>query len=194
VGVATLDPALADSVRRYEGALIRFHDVLQGLGEVDAHRTPGKGWSVAQCLDHLVVSGTLMVARLEESIQRARELTRLARSPKPARFGWFDRLFVAAVSRGKGGGPPRFRVGHRPQFDPGTGRAIPILESEFIALEDRLINCARSANGLDLAGYKVPSVLDDRIQVGLGAWFVAIAAHQERHLDQAARIRKELGR
>ena len=192
MGVTALDPALEDSIRRYEGALIRFHDVLAGLGDAQARRVPAQGWSVAQCLDHIVISGTLVVARLEEAIQRARELTRTARTSKPARFGWFDRLFIALVSRGKEGARPRFPVRHQQPFDPGPGRSIAILASEFIALQDRLIVTARSARGLDLAGIKVPSVVNDAIKVSLGAWFLAIAGHQERHLDQAMRIRQGL--
>jgi hypothetical protein len=192
VGVTELDPALADSIRRYEGALIRLHDVLEGLGDAEARRAPAKGWSVAQCLDHLVVAGSLMATRLEESIQRARELTRVARSDRPARFGWFEKLVIAVLSRGKGGERPRLPLPHPQPFDPGPGRSIAILASEFIALQDRLIATARSARGLDLAGIKVQSAASDSFRLSLGAWFVLIAGHQERHLDQAARTRRAL--
>jgi hypothetical protein len=194
VTVAGLDPCLAEAIRRYEGALIRLHDILANLGD-DALRSPGKGaWSVSQCVDHVVVAGSLMVARLEEAIARARQLTRTARDPRPAKFGWFDRFFVYAVSGGKDGKPPRVKVAHRPVFDPGPGRPVTLLAAEFIALQDRLITTARSAQGLDLADIKVPSVVDDRIKVALGAWFLAIAGHQERHLEQAARTRAAIGR
>ena len=190
---AGLDPVLADSIERYEGALFRLHDLILGLPEADAHRSPGKGaWSVAQCLDHLVISGSLMCARLDEAVHRARELTRTVKDGRLARFGWFDRLFIAVTARGQDGRPPRFRVPHRPLFDPGTGRPIPVLTSQFTALQDRLITSARSAKGLDLVDIKVESLLDARIKVGLGAWYVAIAGHQERHLDQAMRVRAAL--
>jgi len=190
---AGLDPVLADSIERYEGALFRLHDLILGLPEADAHRSPGKGaWSVAQCLDHLVISGSLMCARLDEAVHRARELTRTVKDGRLARFGWFDRLFIAVTARGQDGRPPRFRVPHRPLFDPGTGRPIPVLTSQFTALQDRLITSARSAKGLDLVDIKVESLLDARIKVGLGAWYVAIAGHQERHLDQAMRARAAL--
>ena len=193
MGVAVLDPSLEDAIRRYEGALILCHDVLSGLDEAAAHRAPEKGWSVAQCIDHVVISGTKMAARLEGEIQRARELTRTARSSRPARFGWFDRLFVWALGRGKDGkAATRVKTGEA--FEPGAGRSIPILESEFIALQDRLIQAARSANGLDLADIKVRSILNENFQFALGAWFVGLAAHQERHLDQAMRARKAIGR
>jgi hypothetical protein len=193
VGVAAIDPSLEDAIRRYEGALQKCHDVLQGLGEAGVHRQPAGGWSIAQCIDHLIISGTLMSARLEAAIHRARELTREARSKKPARYGWLDRLFVWALGSGKEG-KPNTRVKTGPAFEPGPGRSIPILESEFIALQDRLIQVARSAQGLDLVGIKVRSILNERFQFALGAWFVGIAAHQERHLEQAARTRKEVGR
>jgi len=193
VGVTALDPALEDAIRRYEGALIRLHDVLDGLGDAAARRAPAKGWSVAQCLDHLVVAGSLTVAKIEQTIQRSRELTRVARSGRPARFGWFDRLMVAVLARGKGGLRPRLPLPHPQPFDPGPGRSIAILASEFIALQDRLIATARSARGLDLADIKMGSAANDSFRLSLGAWFLLIAGHQERHLDQAARTRKEIG-
>ena len=188
-----LDPVLADSIERYEGALFRLHDLILGLSEADAHRSPGKGaWSVAQCLDHLVIAGSLVCVRLDEEIRRARELTRTVKDGRAARLGWFDRLFIAVTARGQDGRPPHFRVPHRPPFDPGAGRPIPVLTSQFTALQDRLITSARSAKGLDLVDIKVNSILDPRIKVGLGAWYVAIAGHQERHLDQAMRVRAAL--
>ena len=95
MGVATLDPTLEDAIRRYHGAIERLYAILLGIADADAHRAPPEGgWSIAQCVDHLVVAGSKMVTRLDEAIARSRQLTRLARSPKPARFGWFDRLFV----------------------------------------------------------------------------------------------------
>jgi hypothetical protein len=195
VGVAALDPSLEDAIRRYHGAIERLYVILLGLEDLDARRAPpGGGWSIAQCVDHLVVAGTKMVAKLEEAITRSRQLTRLARSSKPAKFGWFDRLFIWAVSSGKAGEPPRLRVRHAPPFEPGPGRTVTIVASEFGALQDRLIASARAAQGLDLAGIKVESVISDSIKVSLGAWYLAIAGHQERHLDQAARTRQAIGR
>jgi len=193
MGVTALDPVLDDSIRRYEGALIRLHDVLAGLGDAEARRAPAKGWSVAQCLDHLVVAGALTAAKIEQTIQRSRELTRVARTDRPARFGWFDRFFVALLARGKDGLRPRLPLPHPQPFDPGAGRSIAILASEFIALQDRLIAAARSARGLDLVDIKMGSAANDSFRLSLGSWFLLIAGHQERHLDQAARTRKELG-
>jgi hypothetical protein len=195
VNAAGLDPSLEDAIRRYHGAIEHLYTILLGLTEADARQAPpGGGWSIAQCVDHLVVAGSKMVARLDAAIARSRQLTRLARSPRPARFGWFDRLFIWAVSSGKAGEPPRVRVRHQPPFDPGPGRTLTIVASEFAALQDRLIVSARSAQGLDLADIKVESVLTDAIKCSLGAWYLAIAGHQERHLDQAARARKAIGR
>lgn len=192
---SALDPALAGSIVRYEGALMMAHDLLEGFSDHDAHVAPEKGaWSVAQCLDHIVVAGSKMRTRLEEDIARARSLGRVARGDRPARFSWFDRLFILAVSRGPQGKPPRMKVKHMPVFDPGPGRPIPIVIAEFVSLQDRLISTARSAQGLDLADIKVESLINEKIKVALGAWFLVIASHQERHLDQAARVRRAIGR
>jgi hypothetical protein len=188
--VSGLDPVLSRSIARYEDALFRLHDLLVGLPEAGAHRSPGKGaWSVAQCLDHLVIVGTLTCARLDEAVHRARELTRTVKDGRSARFGWLDRLFIFAVSSGRAGGRPRVRFAHRPVFDPGPGRPLRILTPEFTALQDRLISSARSARGLDLVDIQVASVARPGFKASLGAWYLALAGHQERHLDQAVRTR-----
>ena len=190
-----LDPALAWSITRFGAARVRARDVLWGLTEVEARTHPPEGgWSVAQCVDHLVVAGSKMAAKLAAGVAKARDEGRVAKSDRPARFGWFDKMFIYATEGGKNGKPPHVRVKHLAAFDPGLGGPASSANAEFGALQDRLIVLAESARGLDLSGIKVASVLDERIKVTLGAWFVAIAGHQERHLDQAERARKAIGR
>ena len=195
-----VSPTLAESVRRFGAARATACEVAGGLSEEDFHRrTPEGGWSVGQCLEHLVVADGKMVPRLEEAIPRARAAARLA-SPAaaraPVRLGWCDRLFIAGTAPGHGGGRPRMRVQVRDEFDPGDpavrGRTRDQVLADFLALLDRLDAAAHAADGLDLAGVKVPSVLAAWAKVSLGGWFIAIAGHHERHLDQARRAREAI--
>ena len=198
---APLSPTLAGAMRRFASARATAREVVAGLAE-DAfhHAPPGGGWSVGQCLEHLVVCDTKMVERLELAIRAARDEGRLASEAEaraPMRLHWFDRLFIAGTAAGRAGAAPRFKVAVRPAFDPGDpavrGRTRDEILRDFLALQDRLDAAALAADGLDLARVKVASVLADWARVSLGAWFVAIAGHHERHLDQARRARAALG-
>jgi hypothetical protein len=190
-------PTLAASMRRFEAARTAARDLVAGLSEDAFHETPpAGGWSVSRCLEHLVVADGRILERLEAAIARSRAEGRLAApdvAHAPVRLSWFDRLFVAATAPGRDGAPPRMKTSVRPAFDPGDprarGRTRDQVLADFLARQDRLDAAAVAADGLDLAGIKVASVLADWIRVSLGGWFVAIAGHQERHLDQARRAR-----
>jgi hypothetical protein len=194
---APLSPTLDDALRRYDAARTRARALVAGLSAAAFHRPPAEGaWSVARCLEHLVVSGTKMAARLEDAIARARAEGRLAGAEarqRPVRLGFRERFLLWGTAPGRGGGLPSIRVQTREPFDPGDplarGRTSEAVLADFLALQDRLEAAARAADGLDLAGVKVRSVLASWLEVGLGAWFVALAGHQERHLDQARRAR-----
>lgn len=195
VTAAALDPMLEGAIARYDAARTAAASVLAGLDDEAAHRAPRRGgWSVAQCLDHLLVIGARMGARLEESIARAKAEQQLAKPGRPAQIGWFDALFIRMI------GPPRKAGGRPPMpvtapavFAPGEGASVAVLGEQFAALQDRLTAAANAAQGCDLDGIKVRSLISDKLQLRLGAWFVAIAGHQERHLAQARRTRAALG-
>lgn len=188
-------------MRRYASARDAARAVAEGLPEEAFHRAPpGGGWSVGQCLEHLVIADRRMVERLEGAIRRARDEGRLApadQAAAPFRLSWFDRLFIAGTAGGQRGRAPRIRVRVRPKFDPGDpvarGRTREQVLGEFLALQDRLDAAAMAADGLDLSRIRVASVLADWVRVSLGAWFLAIAGHHERHLDQARRVRAAIG-
>jgi hypothetical protein len=172
--------------------------VVDGLSHESFHRRPpGGGWSVAQCLEHLLVTDSRMVERLEEAIARARAEGRLA-SPEaaaaPARLGWLDRLFVHATGPGREGAksPPMRSTAPGP-YDPGDpearARQRDDVLADYGAMQDRMTAAARAADGLDLAGIRVASAAAAWLKVSLAAWFVGLAGHHERHLAQARRTR-----
>jgi hypothetical protein len=195
-----VSPTLADASRRYAEARARVRALVQGIDEATFHRAPEPGsWSIAECLEHLVVSGTKTTARLEVAVAEARAAGRTA-SPEaaraPVKLGWFARLFLAGTGPTKGGVRPRMRVSVREPFDPGDprgrGRDRDVVLADFLELQDRLDRAAAAADGLDLSGVMMASVLAQWMRSPIGAWFLAIAGHQERHLDQALRARVAL--
>jgi len=197
-----LSPTLDDARRRFAAAAVAARELVALTSDEAFHRTPPDGgWSVAECLEHLVVSGGKMVARLESATGEARTAGRLATpaaARAPVRLGWFARLFVSLTGPARHRGSAPARVKTRDPFDPGDprarGRTREAMLADFLALQERLTAVAQAADGVDLAGVKVASVLAEWIRVPLGGWFLAIAGHQERHLEQARRAQAAVAR
>jgi hypothetical protein len=194
-------PTLSEAVARHARARIRARTLVEGLDEAAFHHAaPGGGWSVARCLEHLVVAGQTMADRLEAAVEQGRREGRLAGATAaraPVRLGWFARFFIRATGPGRPGEAPGMKVATREPFDPGDpaarGRNRDAVLADFLALQDQLDALAIAADGLDLAGIQVESVLARWIRIPLGGWFLAVAGHQERHRDQAERARAAAG-
>lgn len=191
---AFLSPTLAEVTQRYAMARQRAQALADRLDEAAFHRPAADGgWSVAQCLEHLTVVGAKTAANLETAIVGARAAGRFAApgaARAPLRLDWFSRLFVAAMGAGRTGQAPPMKMRTRPPFEPdamGAARPRAAVLGDFLALQDRLEALARAADGLDLAGVKAESSIAAWIRVSIGGWFVSLAGHQERHLDQAER-------
>ncbi len=198
---ALLSPTLVDATRRYAAAGAAAQTLVSAISDDRFHRAPpGGGWSVAECLEHLVVSGGKVADRLEAATRIARADGRLAdpaAARAPVRLGWFARMFIAGTGPGEAGRDAPMRIRTRPPFEPGDprarGRGRDAVLADFLALQERLFAAARAADGLDLAGVRVASVLAGWIRFPLGGWFLALAGHQERHLQQARRVEKANG-
>ena len=94
--------------------------------------------------------------------------------------------------------PIRKRVKTTAPFVPKSTRAKAEAFGEFSALQAKLLDLLRAARGLDLKKIKVVSPFDTRVRYNLYSAFRIVAAHQRRHLWQAARavesIRKPMDR
>jgi len=235
------NPELAAHHRRVRAARYRATHLTSGLTNKQVHWQPeASRWSIAQCLQHLVVTGRKMVPRLAWGIAEARRKGWL--SPGPFRYGWLSTWLVQQVSYT--GGPPRRRfraprayhpmaygfegfpgrtdhsfkaakrAGETGQPDRGlrpdaAGDSVPTsqpdgagspvgacpsldgLLRDFFLLQDHLQGLMEKADGVDLARIKVTSAASRWLRLSLGLWFALLVGHQERHLAQAERVRKQ---
>ncbi len=109
------NPELAAHLRRVGDARERAARLTSGLTAAQVHWQPEVGcWSIAQCLQHLVVTGGKMVPRLAWGIAEARRKGWL--SPGPFQYGWLSNWFVRQVS--DMGWPPRRRFRAPPAYNP----------------------------------------------------------------------------
>ncbi len=194
-----LIPELEQRREDYEAAKRRVRDLVDGLefGDEDFKWRPGEGegrgerWSIAECVDHLLVMGKRMVPRLEAAIEEGHAKGGRRLSSGPFRYGalgnWFVRLTGDAELPPKKVKVPRI---YRPAPPPDRSLADSVIEFDF--LQDQLIELAERADGLDLKRIRVTSPVSRLVRLSLGQWLELCAAHQRRHLWQAERVKDEL--
>ncbi len=145
----------------------------------DAHT-----WSVAECIEHLVVIGRAYYPRIAEGFRRA-PAQPPALAP-PFRPTWLGRIFyqiVRADRRWKVPAPLAFRPrGHVP---PSSAEATGAEGGErFMRQQQALFELIQQAEGRDLrARFASPLLRWLRFSVGEGLWL--IVEHQKRHINQA---------
>jgi len=139
------------------------------------------GWSAAQCLEHLNLTGEALLPRVEDGLERARSLAANGMRGRPRRdlVGWLLTL---------GSGP---RVWWRLRT-PAAFAPAPDLDPDgtldrFRRLQDRWLEVVEAAAGLPLDRVKIRSPFDARLSYNLFSALELAAVHQERHLIQAER-------
>jgi hypothetical protein len=65
--------------------------------------------------------------------------------------------------------------------------------SSFHSLQQEFLECIEEANGIDLSMTKVSNVASTWFRLSLGQELAFDAAHERRHLWQAARVKEEPG-
>lgn len=141
----------------------------------------GRGWSVAQCLDHVTVLnagyGRAMLAAMEEAERRG------WRRRGPLHPGPIGRWFIRSQEP-----PVRRKLKTPGKVQPPPDRARERVLREFREAHDGLRRVAREAARHDAnrATFANPVVGFIRMKVATG--LLALAAHDRRHLWQAGQV------
>ena len=143
---------------------------------------------MAECIDHLVMVGTIMNRSIDEGIQKAEE--RGLKSDGPFKYGALGNWFVRAVSGSERGRKRKLKAPSI--YTPTSEHSISRLDAAFNDLQDAFVDRVQRANGLDLARVKIPSAVTRLIRLSLGQWLALLAGHQERHLLQADKVREKM--
>ena len=167
----------------FEAAATDARALFEGVG-ADAFRwrPAEKGWSMAECLDHLNVVGRKYLKAIDRAIEDGRAKGLLGAGP--FRYGLIESFVVRTMDA-----PPMFRMKAPRSFVPAASADASEALLEFVALQRALQERLARAEGLDLVKVKVPSPVSRRLKFSLGKSFAAMAAHQRRHLWQARQVR-----
>ncbi len=163
------------------------HEAGQLVADLDRAqfnwRPDGGGWSIAQCLDHLTRANCVYLDALRVGAAHARSAQFVRRGP--IRPGILSRLFIRAL------GPTRpMRLPIPPAIVPAASdlKKEDVLPA-FLRIQEDVRAFAQACADLDLnrARFVNPFVRGIRFSVGTG--LLVIAAHDQRHVGQAYRVR-----
>ena len=138
-------------------------------------------WSVAQCLEHLNVTARMYLPSLDAGIADA--IRRGLYAAGPYRYNWIGRIMTAVNEP-----PARLRLKSPAIFQPAPARPRQEIMAAFRAYQVQYVDRLRQANGLDLARARVSSPVAAWLRLPLGSGFATMAAHERRHLSQAAEV------
>lgn len=142
-------------------------------------------WSVAECLIHLNLTSRAFLPLIREAIGKARELKLHGTGPyRMDVVGWFVYWITNP--------PVRFRVRTTAPFVPSAVEPQDKVLGDFDVLQERVADCVREVDGLDLWRLRIISPFDSRLKYNLYACLRIIPAHQRQHLSQGEAVVRAL--
>lgn len=184
--IEPLVPELENYARQFAAIELDAQRVHQGLTVPQlTWRGSPQTWSVADCFNHLVVTGNQSLPRIRSAIVDARARGGLGNGP--FRHGvlgnWLIRLMDA---------PPTIKFKSPKAYRPSPDVPVSEIVEEFFVLQAELIRALEEANGVDLSRVRVGNPVSGWFKMSLGQEFALTAAHERRHLWQAANVRARL--
>ncbi|MGH8593532.1 MAG: DinB family protein [Gammaproteobacteria bacterium] len=174
-----------DPQHQFQAIKTDAQDLLRGLSDTQLNWHPSvREWSIAECVEHLVVTGRGALSRIDQ-------VTIDPRSPGffgqgPFRYRLLERWIVFLAEA-----PWRTKFKAPKGYVPSTARPYAEVASSFFAVQDEFIESLRKAQGIDLSKTKVPNPVTKWFTLSLGQYLVLHAAHERRHLRQVRQIKAD---
>ena len=171
-----------------EGSLLQLTSIAQDLPEFAGRlsaaqfnwRPSPERWSVGQCVEHLNITTERYLPVLDQQIGVAR--TRGHAGGRPFTMGILERAFYWMLEP-----PVKTRVKAPKAFHAPPDLPVEATVTRWHQLHERLAECLRSADGVDLGATKVKSQFGP-VSFTLGGTFSILLAHERRHTWQARQV------
>lgn len=171
--------------QQFQSIKIDAQDLLANLSEIQFKWRPGaKRWSIAECLDHLVVTGGNSLSNMHVAINEAR--SKASFSQGPFRYGVLEKWFVRQMEP-----PARIRFKAPKAYMPSAEGPNAEIVKDFYGLQEEFLQCIEEANGVELSRTKVNNPVSRWFRLSLGQELAFNAAHERRHLWQARLVKQE---
>jgi hypothetical protein len=161
-------------------------EFLSKINESEFNKRPANnGWSIAECIDHLIVTGVDYCDQFEEALKiLAEKNTRLTGELK---HGFFGGRFMASVE------PPVKRKFKSPtKWKPDSNINKTKATAAYLQLQDRWVDLIQKSAGWDITKVKLPSPAVGWVKFSAYDTLGINAAHQRRHIWQAENVKKSL--
>jgi hypothetical protein len=148
-------------------------------------RPADNGWSIAECIDHLIVTGVDYCDIFEKGLKKLAEKN--ARYTGEMKSSYIGSKFIQNVE------PPVKRKFKSPgKWRPDSKINKEKATTAFLQLQDRWIDLVNQSAGWDLTKVKLPSPAVSWIKFSAFVILQVNSAHQRRHLWQAKNVKKSL--
>ena len=151
------------------------------LNQLNWKPAPGV-WSVGQCLEHLAVSNEVYGAAIAEALPGAP-----AGVADEIRPGWFARYFIREYIA-----PTEQRTRHKapPKIRPVPDVDASILQ-RFLDTNRQARDLVERARSIDVNRMRFRNPFVPLIRFTVGTGLEILAKHEQRHLQQAERVRND---
>lgn len=162
-------------------------EVVAGLAEEQLNWKPSpERWSIAQCLDHLAVTGKQFDSYFPLALEKGRQRWPVTTSVsyRPTFVGGWLLKFVTPTSTTRIPAPKVFR--------PAMSDVKEPLE-KYLKQQDEFLKVVKAARGIDYNRTTLRSPVTPLMRYSIGDAFVVTVLHGQRHLAQARRVRETPG-
>lgn len=158
-----------------------------GLSVQQINWKPSAGeWSIAQCLEHLMMLNTPYFRIIEDALSAKHRPTLLARAPLlPAFFG---RLVLSSVQP-----EAKQKVKARPAFAPSSTPIDLGILVRFSTHQEELIRLMKASAARPIGKIIITSAVSPYVTYSLLNAYRILVAHEQRHLQQAERLMRMPG-
>ena len=145
-------------------------------------RPPSGGWSVAENLQHLILTAQVMVPLAERAIEDLeRSGERATRASGLGLMGW---MLVKSLEP-----PPRMKTRTTKPFEPVSVADPLSLTDRFIETNSKVDALISRATGLATSTVRVASPFNEKVKYNVYAALRIVLVHARRHLWQANAVK-----
>jgi hypothetical protein len=176
-------PACLRAAAAVEAGLLQL---TSSLTEAEFHAPArGGGWSMGQCVEHLVLAGHSFLPRWDAALKQAEQLA--ANHSAKTSYSWWQRQLLRAMED-----PSRLKLRSVPALVPYGRHSIEETVLRFRHMHEELVRRIEQTGGLDVRRTSIQSPLVSWMSHALGFSFEIALAHERRHIRQALRARQQL--
>lgn len=178
-----LHPALQRLLTETDASEADARDLAQGLTDSQGNWQPleGRGWSVAQCLDHLATINRFYVGHFLPVVERAKTDGRgpfAGLAPT-----WFGRAFVKSLEP-----PPRLKMKAPTNVVPASSIPMDAALAAYLASHEPYRRLVHAANDVDVNRVGAQNPFFKACRVRVATALQVTLAHDRRHLWQARHV------